>query len=90
MPVSSLKWTCAVVFSLRAAALMRFAVARSMTGRTTPAATIGSISSGRMEESICTGLPRPASWSASNGSATPKPAQSVFESASAHGSTPSP
>ena len=54
MPVSSLKWTVAVRPSLRAAALMSFAVGRSITGRVTPAATIGSISSGRMDERIWT------------------------------------
>ena len=83
MPVSSLKWTVAVRPSLRAAALMSFAVGRSITGRVTPAATIGSISSGRMDERIWTGFGPPASWRASNGSATPKPAQSVSARAAA-------
>ena len=54
-----------------------------MTGRVTPAATIGSISSGRTEERIWTGFGPPASWRASNGSATPKPAQSVSARAAA-------
>ena len=96
MPVSSLKWTRAVVLALRAAAEMSFAVARSVTGSITPAFTIGAISSGRIEESICTSaahLPRrrtDRSSSASNGSATPKSRQPAFASASAYGPTPSP
>ena len=89
MPVSSLKWTRAVVLRFFAAALMSFAVSRSVTGRVTPASTIGSISSGRMEERIWTGLSALRvlstflSSSASKGSATPKPAQSVVASAAA-------